>query len=103
MANTGQKSIFFDLVKMLPYGDKIGHFFLFGLLALGATIVFKLQGVRIGWFLVSYGAILISCLVIIEELSQKFVSGRTFDLNDMLASLAGVLVCGVLPFCRGKE
>lgn len=103
MANTGQKSIFFDLVKMLPYGDKIGHFFLFGLLALGTTIVFKFRSIKFSQLAVPYGAILISCLVIIEELSQKFVSGRTFDLNDMLASLAGVLVCGVLPFRHGKE
>jgi VanZ family protein len=103
MANTGQKSIFFDLVKMLPYGDKIGHFFLFGLLALGATIAFKFRSIKLGQLAVPYGAILISCLVVIEELSQKFIPGRTFDLNDIIASLAGVLVCGVLPFRHGKE
>lgn len=103
MANTGQKSIFFDLVKMLPYGDKIGHFFLFGLLSLGTSVVLKLRGVRFGAVFVPYGAILISCLVVIEELSQKSFPGRTFDLGDILASLIGVFVFSVLPFFRREN
>lgn len=100
MADTGQKSIFFDLVKIIPYGDKIGHFLLFGYLALGANIFFKLRGIRIGNITVQYGAIVIFGVVVTEELSQKFIPGRTFDINDIIASLAGIVVFSIIPFDR---
>ncbi|MFH0780993.1 MAG: VanZ family protein [Pseudomonadota bacterium] len=97
MADTGQKSIFFDLVKMIPFGDKIGHFLLFGFLALGANIVFKLRGMRIGNINLFYGAIVIFVVVVIEEVSQKFMPGRTFDINDIMASLAGIVAFSLIP------
>jgi VanZ family protein len=100
MADTGQESIFFDLVKITPYGDKIGHFLLFGLLALGTNIVFKLRGIRHGNITILYGAIVIFCVVVIEELSQKFIPGRTFDLIDIIASLAGIIVFSLISFGR---
>lgn len=100
MADTGQKSIFFDLVKIIPYGDKIGHFLLFGLLTLGANIVFKLRGIKIGNITVLYGAIVIFSIVIIEELSQQFIPGRTFDINDIMASLAGIVIFSMIPYGR---
>ncbi len=97
MADTGQKSIFFDFVKTIPFGDKIGHFVLFGILTLGANIVFKFRGVGIGNIKVLYGAIMIFCVVVIEEVSQKFMPGRTFDMNDIMASLAGIVVFSLIP------
>ncbi|WP_226410779.1 hypothetical protein [Shewanella glacialimarina] len=30
LANTGGSSIFFDIVKHIPYGDKVGHCFYLG-------------------------------------------------------------------------
>jgi len=30
MADSGQKSVFFELVKSIPYGDKLGHVILYG-------------------------------------------------------------------------
>ena len=97
LADTGQKSIFFDLVKIIPFGDKIGHFLLFGFLTLGPIIVFKLRGMRIGKINVLYGAIVIFCVVVIEELSQKYVPGRTFDISDIMASLAGIVAFSFMP------
>ncbi len=40
LANTGQSSIFFQLVRVIPYGDKLGHLFLFGFLILGLNVAF---------------------------------------------------------------
>jgi VanZ family protein len=98
MADTGQKSIFFDFVRIIPFGDKIGHFLLFGFLTLGTNIVFKLRGIRIGNINVLYGSIVIVCVVVIEELSQKYMPGRTFDVIDIIASLAGIVAFSFIPF-----
>lgn len=100
LADTGQKSIFFDLVRIIPYGDKIGHFFLFGLLALGANLALKRRGISAGRIFVPFGAIVIFGVVIVEEFSQKLMPGRTFDVNDMLASLAGVILFSLVPLGR---
>ena len=98
LADTGQKCIFFDFVKIIPFGDKIGHFLLFGFLTLGTNIVFKLRGIRIGNINVPYGAIVIFCAVVIEEFSQKYMPGRTFDLIDIMANLAGIVAFSFMPF-----
>lgn len=98
LADTGQKCIFFDFVKIIPFGDKIGHFLLFGFLTLGTNIVFKLRGIRIGNINVLYGAIVIFCVVVIEELSQIYMPGRTFDISDIMANLAGIVTFSFMPF-----
>ncbi len=100
LADTGQKSIFFDLVRIIPYGDKIGHFFLFGLLALGTNLALKRRGISAGSIFVPFGAIIIFGVVIVEEFTQKLMPGRTFDVNDMLASLAGVVLFSLVPLNR---
>ncbi len=90
LADTGQDSIFFEVVKMLPLGDKLGHFVLFGLLALGANLALKHRGIRWGRWLVPAGALLVFFVAAAEELSQMFVSGRTCDITDLLADVAGI-------------
>jgi polysaccharide biosynthesis protein VpsQ len=74
-----------------PYGDKVGHFILFGLLTFFITRAFlATQPTRPrGWVAVSIGLIL-APLIGLEEWSQQFFSVRTFDLLDLLASYAGV-------------
>jgi len=100
LADTGQKSIFFALVRIIPYGDKIGHFFLFGLLALGTNIALKRRGISAGNIFVPFGGIVIFGVVIVEEFSQKLMPGHTFDVNDMLASLAGVVLFSLATLNR---
>lgn len=48
LANTGQQSIFFDLVRLIPYGDKVGHFGLFGMLTLLANFASKFKVFKLG-------------------------------------------------------
>lgn len=47
LANTGQNSVFFTFITKIPYGDKLGHFCLFGLLTLMANFAFKLKVVKL--------------------------------------------------------
>ena len=89
-ADTGSSSIFLDIVQFLPYGDKVGHFFLYGLLALLTVIACNYKCVQVKGYQVPLGAIIVLSLAIIEEITQIFMINRTFDLVDVLADIAGV-------------
>ena len=86
---------FIRAIYDFPYGDKLGHFILFGLLNFFITSAFlssNLSRPR-SWVALSVGLIL-AVLVTAEEFSQKNFPSRTFDLFDLLASCVGVAVGG---------
>lgn len=92
MANTGQSSVFFDLIKVAPYGDKAGHFILFGLLTLGANFATRLKTLKLGTINIFIGTLLVTLFVLIEELSQYYSPMRTLDIEDLLADAVGIVV-----------
>ncbi len=91
LANTAQNSIFFEFVASIPYGDKLGHFCLFGFLTLGANFAFKLKSYKLLSFNVYLGSMAVFLLVLIEELSQYFIPSRTLDATDLLADIVGII------------
>jgi VanZ family protein len=40
------------------------------------------------------GSWIVAVIVLIEEFSQLFIRGRTFDFGDLLSDLAGIVVFG---------
>lgn len=83
-----------------PYGDKVGHFILYGILTLLIDLaLFYSSARRISstllpsrkWFAVKVGLIL-ALVITVEEFSQQYFSNRTFDLIDLFASYLGVIV-----------
>ena len=104
LANTGQNSVFFNIATLVPYGDKLSHFFLFGLLALGVNLVLKLRSFRLARITVPIGSAVTLSAVMLEEFSQYYVTTRTLDYVDMLASIGGIAIFSVFlssPFIRG--
>ena len=95
LANTAQNSVFFEFVASIPYGDKLGHFCLFGLLSLGANFAFKLKSVTLVSVEIYLGSALVFLFVLIEELSQYFIPNRTMDVTDLLADIFGIIVFGL--------
>jgi VanZ family protein len=91
LANTGQQSILFPLVKLIPYGDKIGHLVLFGLLALFANLATGFRIFCVGTKRVFCGTAAVFVFVTIEELSQHFLPHRTLDIYDYSADMLGIL------------
>ncbi|MCC6985798.1 MAG: VanZ family protein [Anaerolineales bacterium] len=77
-----------------PYGDKLGHFILYGLLNFFLTRAFlprfalnrKLIALSVG--------LTLALIVAAEEFSQQFFSARTFDLVDLAARYVGVFAGG---------
>ena len=90
-ADAGKNTIFFDIVNTLPYGDKIGHFFLFGFLTLLLNLALNFKPVKL-WQKLPLGTVLVSIFVLLEELSQVFFPNRTLDIADLIADGLGILI-----------
>lgn len=98
LANAGQSSYFFKLVGMIPHGDKVGHFMLFGLLTLFVNIATKCRCLSLGEISIYWGSLAVWLFVTIEEFSQHFIPTRTLDIYDYLADLIGITIFSLLSF-----
>lgn len=90
MANTSGHLIFFDWIRQMPYGDKVGHFILFGILTFAFNLASQFKAMSIKNVKLYYGSIVVSMFVIIEEVSQAFIPTRTFDWLDLMADACGI-------------
>ena len=80
-----------------PYGDKIGHFMLMGLLNYALVRVFlvsraDLKPARVIWTV----SLAVAFFVTLEELSQQFFPRRTFSLLDLFFDYTGIAFFGWL-------
>lgn len=91
-ANKGSENLLFTFVGFIPFGDKLGHIFLFGMLSLLTIIAFKCSSVKIKHYQVPIGALLVLLFAMIEELSQLLFINRTFDLMDAFADIIGITI-----------
>jgi len=76
----------------VPYGDKLGHFVLYGILALlvDLSLFQSFPDVDPGRMALLSGLCL-ALLIGLEEFSQKFFVKRNFDLLDLTAGYLGVI------------
>ncbi|AJQ94096.1 VanZ family protein [Gynuella sunshinyii] len=98
LADTGGDSIFFDLGKAVPYGDKVAHFCLYGLLTLLVNWAFQFRQLSLYRWRPYLGSILVVVFAVLEELSQGWFPTRTLDIVDLLADAAGITVFSVISF-----
>ena len=91
LADTGNLGVL-GFINQIPYGDKAGHFILFGILTLLLDLALirslpnrdpKLVAVSIG--------LTLALVIGAEEYSQQFFHSRTFSLLDLAFSYLGVL------------
>lgn len=94
-ANQGRNTIFFELVNAIPFGDKLGHFVLFGVLSGLTIIALKGRCLSVKTIQLPLGAVIVFGLAITEELSQTFFINRTFDLLDVFADILGI-ACSIV-------
>ena len=82
----------FKFIYDIPGADKTGHFVLMG--ALSFAFVAGFSGARVGGRVLSALACvaLLLVLVVVEESTQVFFPARRFSLQDLGASVAGILV-----------
>lgn len=80
-----------EVLYRFPYGDKVGHFILYGILTLLVNLT-ALRSYRFSdpkraaltWTLV------LALLVAAEEFSQRYFANRTFSLSDLAFGYAGM-------------
>jgi hypothetical protein len=94
LADWRDTQFLFRPVRRLPYGDKIGHFLLMGLFSLLLNLALKARTIRLWRVNVLLGTLIVLIVVVIEEFSQIFIRGRSFDYTDLIADLAGILIFG---------
>lgn len=91
LADAGKLGVL-GFINQIPYGDKAGHFLLFGILTLLLNLTFirslpnsdpKLVALSVG--------LILALLIGAEEYSQQFFNSRTFSLLDLAFSYLGVI------------
>ena len=85
-ANNGNNNLFIEIIQQVRYGDKIGHFFIFGVLALLLNIILDFRKV----YFIFLGSGIIFIGVLAEEISQNFLENRTFDFGDLFSDFLGI-------------
>jgi polysaccharide biosynthesis protein VpsQ len=81
-----------SFVGSIPFGDKLGHFFLIGIFAFLLNLSLSCRKV----WRVLIGSLSVFAIVTLEEFSQIFIRGRSFDLTDLIADFLGILIFGKL-------
>ena len=80
----------------IPYFDKIAHFFLMGGFSFLVNLVLRVREFSVWKFRYLLGSLIVLIIVTIEEFSQIFISGRAFDLGDLVADYLGIFIFGEL-------
>ena len=96
MIRKSEPTWFIASVGKIPYFDKIGHFFVMGLISLCAVAGFSHRlscSPTRASFLVMACVFFISTL---EEISQAFMPSRTFSLADLSFSALGIICLGLV-------
>ncbi len=94
LADVRQTQFLFDFIRNVPFGDKIGHFFLMGIFSLLVNLALSAKTTRFWKFKYLLGSLIVSMIITLEEFSQIFVRGRTFDAGDLIADFAGIFIFG---------
>ena len=91
LADNGQLGIL-KAVNQIPYGDKVGHFILYGILTLliNLTLLRSLPFQSPMWVTI-ISSLMLALLIGIEELSQQFFASRTVSFQDLFAGYLGVI------------
>ncbi len=71
-------------------GDKIGHFVLIGLLTFLVNLSLSARRIELFSRSVLLGSFVVAIAVIIEELSQLFISTRSCSLSDLVFDFLGI-------------
>lgn len=91
-ADTANYNFAFHVVGMIPYGDKIAHAILYGIMAY--LLNNALDGNR--WKRLQVGSLMVMMFALIEEVSQLYFPSRSFDWFDLLADAVGIFAATVV-------
>jgi VanZ family protein len=92
LADAGLLARYVGFVYAFPWGDKAGHFILYGTLALFLNLtLFRSRPDQSRHLLAAKLGFTLAVLIGLEEFSQQYFSNRTFELVDLSFSYMGLL------------
>ncbi len=95
-ADMRSQNLLIAYASKIPFGDKLGHLALYGLLAFFLNYALNFKKVRRFGFDLQVGALLVLAFAFLEEGTQFFLPTRTFSLADALFDVIGVVVFSYL-------
>ena len=82
-----------ELVYAFPYGDKAGHFILYGILSFLVNLTtLRSRPSPTSKRTAVFVTLLLALLIAAEEVSQKYFANRTFSIPDLMFGYVGVTV-----------
>lgn len=92
LADAGVLAHYVGFLYYMPFGDKLGHFFLYGILSLVINLaLFRSLPLHSRKLLAAKSGMFLALLIGLEEFSQQFFSNRSFDLVDLIFSYLGLV------------
>ena len=91
LADTADYNFAFSVVGKVPYGDKISHALLYGVMA--GLLNYGLEFRK--FYILQLGSFIVFTFALLEEFSQYYIPSRTFDLYDLLADFIGVVLVSI--------
>lgn len=103
LADTGHLGVLAVLYH-IPFADKVGHFVLYGILALLINLtLFRAVPLQTRKWVAILDGVILAFLIGLEELSQRSFSNRTFDLLDLSASYLGLIFFSWLAWRMARK
>lgn len=99
IADRGNGTPWWSFIERIPYGDKVGHLGLIGMLSFLCNLAFPSRQPGFLPRFITLTTLILLVLLSMEELSQGFIRSRHLDFFDWLADLAGLAVG---QFCAMK-
>ncbi len=91
LADAGVLAHYVGFIYEFPFGDKAGHFILYGILTLLIDLaLFRARPDQSRTRLAVQSGLVLALLIGLEEFSQQYFSSRTPDLVDLTFSYLGV-------------
>lgn len=103
MADAGIPNVMMQVTAAVPMGDKLGHFGLFGTLALLLNWALRYRNFRAANRAWLWGSVLVLSFALTEECSQAFFPQRTLDATDALADVLGVWAFSQLSWRMARQ
>lgn len=99
LADVGVLSRTLRFLHAVPYGDKAGHFILYGILALLINLaLFRSQPDHNRIPILIRSGLLLGLFIGLEEFSQQYFVNRSFDLLDLAFSYLGLVFFSWVAF-----
>ncbi len=102
LADTGAGPASFVFLKYVPGGDKTCHFMLMGMLSFLINMSLSGSEMKIFSLKILKGSFIVCAVVTVEEISQIFLSSRTFSIADLTCDYLGIYCLGQMAkyLCR---